>query len=94
MLLKLIAIFATSQKKKKKLNQVTMIQIVTKNTGSLMNYKKLIYLQQTKELVLTTKKKGVVRMEKMIWKSRLGEKYLLEKPVHFSVKNTVNNADT
>ena len=31
---------------------------------------------------------------KKIWKSLLGEKYLLGKPVHFSVKNTANNADT
>ena len=31
---------------------------------------------------------------KKIWKSRLGENYLLGKPVHFSVKNTANNADT
>ena len=31
---------------------------------------------------------------KKIWKSFLGEKYLLGKPVHFSVKNTANNADT
>ena len=33
-------------------------------------------------------------MEKNVWKSRLGEKYLLGKPAHFSVKNTANNADT
>ena len=30
---------------------------------------------------------------KKIWKSLLGEKHLLGKHVHFSVKNTVNNAD-
>ena len=59
-----------------------------------MNYKELICLQRTKELVRTAKKKGVVRMEKKIWKSLLGEKYLLGKPVHFSVKNIANNADT
>ena len=33
-------------------------------------------------------------MEKKIWKSLLGEKHLLGKPVYFSVKNTANNADT
>ena len=33
-------------------------------------------------------------MEKKIWKSLLGEKHILGKSVHFSVKNTVNNADT
>ena len=33
-------------------------------------------------------------MEKKIWKSLLGEKHLLGKPTHFSVKNTANNADT
>ena len=32
--------------------------------------------------------------EKKIWKSLLGEKYLLGKPVPFSVKNTANNTDT
>ena len=72
-----------------------MIKLFRKNTGSLMNYKKLICLQQTKVLVLRTKKKrSVVWMEKKIRKSLFGEKYLLGKPVHFSVKNTANNADT
>ena len=33
-------------------------------------------------------------MEKKMWKSLLGEKYLLRKPVDFSVKNTANNVDT
>ena len=33
-------------------------------------------------------------MEKKTWKSLLGENLLLGKPVHFSVKNTANNADT
>ena len=31
---------------------------------------------------------------KKIWKSLLGEKHLLEKPVHFSVKNIANHTDT
>ena len=31
---------------------------------------------------------------KKIWKSLLGENYLLGKTVHFSVKNRANNADT
>ena len=39
-------------------------------------------------------KKGDVWIEKKIWKSLLGKKYLLGKPVPFSVKYTVNNADT
>ena len=33
-------------------------------------------------------------MEKKIWKSLLGQKHLLGKSVHFSIKNTANNADT
>ena len=33
-------------------------------------------------------------MEKKVWKSLLGEKHPLGKPVHFSIKNTANNADT
>ena len=52
-----------------------MIKIVS--TGSLMNYKELIYLQRTKEQVLTTQKRGVVWIEKKIWKSLLGKKHLL-----------------
>ena len=57
-----------------------------------MNYKEF---NEQKELVLTTQKKGVLLYEwKNIWKSLLGEKYLLGKPVHFSVKNTTNNANT
>ena len=59
-----------------------------------MNYKELICLQQRKELVLTTQKNGCCMNGKNDWKSLLGENYLLEKPVHFSVKNTANNADT
>ena len=51
-----------------------------------MNYKELKswYLQL---------KKGIL-YEWKIWKSLLGEKYLLGKTFHFSVKKTVNNADT
>ena len=90
-LLKLIIILATS---KKKLNQVTMIQIVMKKTRSLMNYKELVCLQQTKALVITTKKKWCCMNGKKISKSLLGEKHLLGKPVHFPIKNTENNADT
>ena len=76
------------------MDQVTMIQMFRKNTGSLMNYKELICLQQTKVLVLISQKGVLCEWEKKIWKSLLGEKHLLGKPVHFSVKNTVNNADT
>ena len=43
----------------KKLNQVIMIKLFRKNTGSLMNYKELIHLLRTKLLVLTTRKEGV-----------------------------------
>ena len=39
-------------------------------------------------------KKGCYMKGKKIWKSLLGEKHLLGKSVHFSVKNTANNADT
>ena len=59
-----------------------------------MNNKELICLQQTNVLVLTTQKRGVVWMEKKIWKSLFGEKRLLGKLVYFSVKKTANNADT
>ena len=45
------------------------------------------------ELVLTTKK-GVLYKGKKKWNSLLGEKYLWRKPIHFSVKNTVNNANS
>ena len=31
---------------------------------------------------------------KKIWKSHLGENYLFGKPIHFSIRNTANNADT
>ena len=59
-----------------------------------MNYKESTCLPRTKELVLTTKKKVVLYEWKKNWKSLLGEKHLLGKPVPFSVKNTANNADT
>ena len=58
-----------------------------------MSYKELICLEQTKVLVLTTEKKGCCMNGKKIWMSLLGEKHLLGKPVHFSIKNTANNAD-
>ena len=69
-----------------------MIQIVLKNTGSHMNYKELICLLQTKKLVLISKKRVLYERKKDLEES-LGEKYLLGKPVPFSVKNTANNAD-
>ena len=31
--------------------------------------------------------------KELIWKSLLGEKHLLRKSIHFSVKNTANNVD-
>ena len=34
------------------------------------------------------------KKNKQTWKSLLSEKHLLRKPIHFSVKNTANNADT
>ena len=58
-----------------------------------MNYKELICLLRTKELVLTTQK-GVLYEWKKIWKNLFGEKHLWGKCVHFSAKNTANNADT
>ena len=58
-----------------------------------MNYKELICLQQTKELILTTKK-GVLYEWKKIWKNLLDEKHFLGKAIHFFVKNTANNEDT
>ena len=42
---------------------------------------------------LQLKKEVLNEWKKKIWKSLLGKKYLLEKPVHFSVNNTVNSAD-
>ena len=67
-----------------------------KNTWSLMNYKELICLQQTKVLVLTTEKKGCCMngKKKKIWKYLLSKKHLWGKPVHLSFKYIVNNADT
>ena len=55
-LLKLRASLAMSKKKQ---NLVTMIQIVSKkNSGSLMNYKELIYLQWIKGTGMHNLKKG------------------------------------
>ena len=51
-----------------------------------MNYKELICLQRIKELELTTQKKVFYE-----WKKK--KKYLLGKPVHFSIKNTANSVD-
>ena len=39
-------------------------------------------------------KKGCCINRKKSWKSVLGENYFMLKPVHFSAKNTANNADT
>ena len=39
-------------------------------------------------------KKGYCMNGKKEWKSLLDENYLLGKLVHFSIKNTANNADT
>ena len=64
-----------------------------KNTGSLMNYKELICLQQKSYRYLQLKK-GLLYEWKKDLEESLGEKYLSGKPVHFSVKNTANDADT
>ena len=82
-----------SDQSKKKLNQVTVIQIVSRKAWLLMNYKELINLLRTNPLVLTSQKRSVIWIEKK-WKSLLGENYLLRKPVHFSAKITANNAVT
>ena len=39
-----------------------------------------------------SKKRCCMNGKKKFWKILLGEKYLLRKPVHFSVKNIANNA--
>ena len=81
----------TSQKK---LNQLTMIQIVSKNTSSLINYKELICFQRTKRAGTKISKKECYMNGKKFWKSLFGEKHFLGKPIHFTIKNTLNNVDT
>ena len=86
----------------KKLNQVTRIQIVLKKywvTHELQG----TYLSSTNKNLLVTynskkwcwmneKKKDLETTRDS--KSLLDGKYLLRKPVHFSLKNTANNANT
>ena len=88
LLLTLNAILATSQK-----TESIMVQIVTKKHW-VTHESQRTDMVSTKVLVLTTKKKGCCMNGKKIWTSLLGEKHLLGKPTHFSVKNTVNDADT
>ena len=71
-----------------------MIQIVSKKHW-------LTHELQGTDMSSTNKGAGTYNSKKVfcmngkkIWKSLLGEKHLLGKPVHFSVKNTSNNADT
>ena len=79
----------------KKLNQVTMIQIVSKKYWVTHELQGTDMSSMNKRASTYNSIKGVLyEKEKKIWKSLLGKKYLLGKPVHFSVKNTVNNVDT
>ena len=74
------------------MNQVTMIQIVS-NSVSLVNNKE--HMSSTNKGAGTyNSKKGCCMNGKKIWKSLLGKNYHFGKPVHFSIKNTANNADT
>ena len=70
-----------------------MIQNVSKKHWVTHELQGTVFNEQ-RELILTTQKKGFCVNGKKIWKSLLGKKHLLEKPVHFSIKSTANNADT
>ena len=78
----------------KKLNQVTDTNCVKRTLGHSWITRNWYAFNEQRSWYLQLKKRGVVGMEKKIWKSLLDEKYLLGKPVHFSVENTVNNVDT
>ena len=69
--------------------QVTMIQIISKKNL-------VIHELQRTDMSATEKGAGTYNSKKKgcCMKSLLGENYLLRKLVHFSVKNTANNADT
>ena len=71
-----------------------MIQIVSKKHWVTHELQGTDMSSTNKEVVLTTQKKGCRMNGKNFWKSLLGEKYFLGKPVHFSVQNTTNNAYT
>ena len=73
------------------MNQVTMIHIVLKKYWVTH---KLQVTDMSSTNKLTTQKKVCCMNFKKIRKRLLGEKHLLGKPVHLSVKNTVNNEDT
>ena len=81
--------------KSKKLNQVTMTQIVSKKHWVTDELQGTDMSSTNKGAGTYNSKKGCYMNGKIkIWKSLLGENHLLGKPIHFSVKNTSNNADT
>ena len=71
-----------------------MIQIVTKKYWINHELQGTDMFSTNKGAVTYNSKKGCCVNGKKIWKSLLGKKYLLGKSVHFSVKNTANNANT
>ena len=73
-----------------------MIQIVSKKHW--VTYKlqgtDMLSIKRKGAGTYTSKKGCCMNGKKKIWKNLLDENCLLGKPVHFSIKNTVNNADS
>ena len=71
-----------------------MIQIVSKKHWVTHDVQGTDMSSTNKDTGTYNSKKRCCMNGQKIWKSLFGEKYLLGKPVHFSVNNTANNADT
>ena len=72
-----------------------MIKIVSKKHWVIHELQGTDMSSTNKEAGTYNSKKGVLyEWQKKIWKTPLDEKYLWGKTVNFSIKNTVNNADT
>ena len=71
-----------------------MMQIVSKKHYVTHELQRTDMSSTNKGAGTYNSKKACCMNGKNIWKSLFGENHLLGKPVHFSVKNTVNNADT
>ena len=71
-----------------------MIKIVSKKHWGTHELQRTDMSSTNKGAGTYNSKKGCCMNRKKIWKSLLSENYLLRKPVHFSVENTANNADT
>ena len=89
-LLKLIAILVTCKKPESSNNDANCFEKTLGHSRITRNW----YVFNKQRYWYLQLKEGMWHEWKKDWKESIRRKYLLEKPIHFSVKDAANNADT